>query len=222
VNLKGLVAKTNWLAVNRKSLCNSDSETPRTWRARSPYLYPPGTGWPGYIPRHWVPFSSPPTTHRATMEVFEPLHRSVYQTLRNKPHIRRIYQTPQQASYAQQEPHQTTYIPQIPIPPQQPNYTIHTSQAATTCRAPAQTEDFSEAEESIESYDNDDRLSWQAVRGRGKKRTGPRTTKLPTMKKNKPQETNKHPIEITITNTFEALRHTGTHRYRGQYQTKML
>jgi hypothetical protein len=29
-------------------------ETPPTWRARSPYLYPPGTGWPSYIPRHWV------------------------------------------------------------------------------------------------------------------------------------------------------------------------
>jgi hypothetical protein len=44
-------------------------ETPKTWRARSPYLYPPGTGWPSYTPRHWVPFSSPPTTRRATAEV---------------------------------------------------------------------------------------------------------------------------------------------------------
>jgi hypothetical protein len=35
-------------------------ETSPTWRARSPYLYPPGTGWPSYNPRHWVPFSSPP------------------------------------------------------------------------------------------------------------------------------------------------------------------
>jgi hypothetical protein len=26
------------------------SETPQTWRARSPYLYPPGTGWPNYTP----------------------------------------------------------------------------------------------------------------------------------------------------------------------------
>jgi hypothetical protein len=43
-----------------------------TWRARSPYLYPTGTGWPNYTPRHWVPFSSPPTTHRAIVEVFEP------------------------------------------------------------------------------------------------------------------------------------------------------
>jgi hypothetical protein len=27
---------------------------PPTWRARSPYLYPPGTGWPCYTPGHWV------------------------------------------------------------------------------------------------------------------------------------------------------------------------
>jgi hypothetical protein len=39
-------------------------ETHPTWRARSPYLYPPGTGWPSYTPRHWVSFSSPPTTRR--------------------------------------------------------------------------------------------------------------------------------------------------------------
>jgi hypothetical protein len=46
-------------------------ETPPTCRARSPYLYSPGTGWPSHNPRHWVPFSSPPTTRRATVEVFE-------------------------------------------------------------------------------------------------------------------------------------------------------
>jgi hypothetical protein len=33
-------------------------ETPPTWRARSPYLYPPGTGWPGFTPRHWVLFKT--------------------------------------------------------------------------------------------------------------------------------------------------------------------
>jgi hypothetical protein len=27
-------------------------ETPPTWRTRSPYLYPPWTGWPGYAPTH--------------------------------------------------------------------------------------------------------------------------------------------------------------------------
>jgi hypothetical protein len=48
-------------------------ETSPTWRARSPYLYPPGTGWPDYTLRHWVPVSSPPTTRRATMEVFDPV-----------------------------------------------------------------------------------------------------------------------------------------------------
>jgi hypothetical protein len=31
-------------------------ETPPTWRVRSPYFYPPGTGWPGYTPTHWVLF----------------------------------------------------------------------------------------------------------------------------------------------------------------------
>jgi hypothetical protein len=47
-------------------------EIPSTWRAWSPYLYPPGTGWPSYTPRHWVPFSSPPTTCRVTMKLFDP------------------------------------------------------------------------------------------------------------------------------------------------------
>jgi hypothetical protein len=47
-------------------------ETPPTWRARSLYLHPPGTGWSSYIPRHWVPFSSPLTTRRVTAEVFDP------------------------------------------------------------------------------------------------------------------------------------------------------
>jgi hypothetical protein len=47
-------------------------ETPPTWKARSPYLYPPGEGWSSYTPRHCVPFSSPPTTHRAAVEVYEP------------------------------------------------------------------------------------------------------------------------------------------------------
>jgi hypothetical protein len=39
-------------------------ETLSTWRARFPYLYPPGTGWPSYTPGHWVPFRSPLTTRR--------------------------------------------------------------------------------------------------------------------------------------------------------------
>jgi hypothetical protein len=47
-------------------------EAPPTRRTRVPYLYPPGIGWPSYTTRHWVTFSSPPTTRRATEEVFEP------------------------------------------------------------------------------------------------------------------------------------------------------
>jgi hypothetical protein len=49
----------------------SDSRPP-TWRDTSPFLYPPETGWSSYTSRHWVPFSSPPSTLRATVEVFEP------------------------------------------------------------------------------------------------------------------------------------------------------
>jgi hypothetical protein len=47
-------------------------EAPTTWRARSPYLYPPGTVWPSYIPKHWVPFLSLGTPRRATVEVSDP------------------------------------------------------------------------------------------------------------------------------------------------------
>jgi hypothetical protein len=58
-------------------------ETPPTWRVKSPCLYPPGTGWPSYTPRRWVHFSSPPTTRRATVEVFDPhLAGSFYKTTR--------------------------------------------------------------------------------------------------------------------------------------------
>jgi hypothetical protein len=50
------------------------------WRPRSPCLYPSETGWLSYIPRHWVPFSSPPTTRRATVDVFEPASQSQSQS----------------------------------------------------------------------------------------------------------------------------------------------
>jgi hypothetical protein len=32
-------------------------ETFSTWRSRSPYLYPSGTGWTSYTPGYWIPFS---------------------------------------------------------------------------------------------------------------------------------------------------------------------
>jgi hypothetical protein len=41
-----------------------------TWRTRFPYLCPPGTGWPSCTTRHWVTFTSPLATRRATVEVF--------------------------------------------------------------------------------------------------------------------------------------------------------
>jgi hypothetical protein len=35
---------------NSRSYFTVTFETPPAWRARSPYLYPPGTGWPSYTP----------------------------------------------------------------------------------------------------------------------------------------------------------------------------
>jgi hypothetical protein len=46
-------------------------EVPPIWRANSLYSYPPGTGCPTYTPRKYVRFSSPPTTYRAVVDVFE-------------------------------------------------------------------------------------------------------------------------------------------------------
>jgi hypothetical protein len=47
-------------------------ETPAIWRTKSPCLYPPGTGWPSYTPRHWVPFSSPPLLERLFCPFYNP------------------------------------------------------------------------------------------------------------------------------------------------------
>jgi hypothetical protein len=80
-----------------------------------------------------------------------------------------IHQRAQQASYPQQKPRQATFIYQISILSQQPNYTVHTSQASTTSRVPTQTADFSEVEEITDSDENDDRLPWQEIRGSGRK-----------------------------------------------------
>jgi hypothetical protein len=50
------------VAQNPKPYFTVSSETPPTWRAKFPYLYPPGTGSPSYTPGHWVPFTSSLTT----------------------------------------------------------------------------------------------------------------------------------------------------------------
>jgi hypothetical protein len=41
-------------------------------QGKAPVFISPGREWSGYTHRHWVPFSSPPTTRRATVEVFDP------------------------------------------------------------------------------------------------------------------------------------------------------
>jgi hypothetical protein len=56
-------------------------------KAMSPYLYPPGTWWLVYTLRHWVSFSSLPTTRRATVEVFEPAPFLYYHLARTEQKI---------------------------------------------------------------------------------------------------------------------------------------
>jgi hypothetical protein len=47
------------------------SETPPTWRAVSPHLYPPWIGWPGCTPGIGFPFLAS-CDSQATVEVFDP------------------------------------------------------------------------------------------------------------------------------------------------------
>jgi hypothetical protein len=46
----------SWVEVpqNSRPYFSVSFETPPTWRARFPYLYPPETRWPSYTPGHWV------------------------------------------------------------------------------------------------------------------------------------------------------------------------
>jgi hypothetical protein len=56
-------------------------------------------------------------------------------------------------------------------------YNIHISQIATPNRAPTQAADFSQAEESSDTNENEDWLSWQTVSGSGKKKQAPEPQK---------------------------------------------
>jgi hypothetical protein len=52
-------------------ILQSRFETTPRWRTRARYLYPSETGCSNYTPRHWGSFSSPPTTRRITVELFD-------------------------------------------------------------------------------------------------------------------------------------------------------
>jgi hypothetical protein len=76
-------AITHWLRVAQhpEPYIPISSETPPTWRARSPYLYLPGTGRPSYTPGHWVYLYAhvqvqvilQPTVSRPVRLIFGPL-----------------------------------------------------------------------------------------------------------------------------------------------------
>lgn len=104
---------------------------------------------------------------------------------------------PHEASYIKEVPKQASYTQQTPIIGQQPKLAINGT------RTPKAS--FSETEESNKSDDNDDRLSWEEVRGRGRKRPSLEKTRVLILKKNKLQETSNTPTQLTATNKFEAL-----------------
>jgi hypothetical protein len=56
-----------------------------------PVFISPGTGWPSYTLRHWVPFSSLPTTRRSTVEVFEPVSTRACSVIQSKSKSKLLY-----------------------------------------------------------------------------------------------------------------------------------
>jgi hypothetical protein len=78
LSLKLLLALASEVTLRSESRATHDQillspiQDCQTWRARSPYLHPPWTGCPGYTPRYYFPFSSPPTTRGATVDLSDP------------------------------------------------------------------------------------------------------------------------------------------------------
>jgi hypothetical protein len=56
--------------ITRNHTLLSHLRLPQPGGPDSHIYIPPGTGWPGYTPGHWVPFTSSLTSRRATVEVF--------------------------------------------------------------------------------------------------------------------------------------------------------
>jgi hypothetical protein len=86
-----VILRSEFRGTHDRILLSQIRDTP-TWRPRFPYLYTPGREWSSYTPSHWVPFSSPPTTRRAAVEVFIPAStRERMQGVTNCPLTRLVY-----------------------------------------------------------------------------------------------------------------------------------
>jgi hypothetical protein len=65
-----IILRSKSLWTHNRNLQSQVRDSPNLG-ARSSYLYPPRTRWCSYTPRHLVPFLSPHTARRATVELFE-------------------------------------------------------------------------------------------------------------------------------------------------------
>jgi hypothetical protein len=48
-----VILRSEFRGIHNHVLQSQFRDSP-TWRTRSPYLYPPGTGWRSYTSRHWA------------------------------------------------------------------------------------------------------------------------------------------------------------------------
>jgi hypothetical protein len=72
---RAVILKSRSCKTHDYTLMSQIRDSPQPGGARSPYLYPPRTGWSSYTPKYWVHFSSPSMTHRAMVEVLKQTSR---------------------------------------------------------------------------------------------------------------------------------------------------
>jgi hypothetical protein len=71
VLVRAVILRSESFGTHDHILLSQIRESPNL-EGQVPVFISPGTEWPSYSPRHWAPFSSPPTTRRATVEVSKP------------------------------------------------------------------------------------------------------------------------------------------------------
>jgi hypothetical protein len=64
--LLAVILRSESLGTHEHILLSQIQNFPQPGGVQVPYWYPPGIGWPSYTLKHWLVFSSPVTTRRAS------------------------------------------------------------------------------------------------------------------------------------------------------------